>query len=110
MSGMPKHLAHRPKVSWFIRIGWGLTFFASLVGLAWMITTAVRKVLAGEGLQTYRTFWLVEFNWVGFLAMLVALAIALVISLFFLWREESQWRDFERKYTETRKAANIKPE
>ena len=82
----------------FVRLGWGLTFVASLGGLAWMVTTAIRKVLAGEGLQTYRTFWLVEFNWVGFLVLLLALFVALIISLFFLWREERQWKDFERKY------------
>jgi len=66
-----------------------------------MVTTAIRKVLAGEGLETYRTFWLVEYNWIGFLAMLLALLVALVISLFFLWREERQWKDLERKYDGT---------
>jgi hypothetical protein len=75
-----------------------------LVGLAWMVTTAIQKVLSGKGLETYRTFWLVEFNWVGFLALLLALVVALVISLFFLWREERQWKDLERKYGGTRDA------
>ena len=71
---------------------------ASLSGLGWMITTAIRKVLAGEGLETYRTFWLVEFNWIGFLVAMGALVVALIIGLFLAWREERAWRDFERKY------------
>jgi len=91
----------RRSQTWFIFLGWGLTTIASVVGLAWMVTTAIRKVLAGEGLETYRTFWLVEYNWIGFLAMLLALLVALVISLFFLWREERQWKDLERKYDGT---------
>src|SRR5438093_13264953 len=94
----------RPREFWFVWLGWGLTFVASLAGLAWMITTAIRKVLSGEGLETYRTFWLVEFNWVGFLVLLLAVFVSLIISLFFLWREERQWKDLERKYDGKRDA------
>src|SRR4030095_9090980 len=93
MSQPPSASRQRQRESSLSRLGWGFTFIASVVGLAWMITTAIRKVLSGEGLDTFRTTWLVEFNWVGFLVLLIAVVIAFVISLFFFWRGESTWRD-----------------
>jgi hypothetical protein len=54
-------------------------------------------VLDGRGLETYRTPWLVEFNWIGLLIFLVAAPVALAVALVFRWREERQWRQVERK-------------
>jgi hypothetical protein len=59
--------ASKRERSWLIRAGSVLSFVAALSGLAWMVTTAVKKVRGGEELETYRTAWLVEFNWIGFL-------------------------------------------
>ncbi len=88
----------RPKCPKRLLFGFGLMAFASFSGLAWMVTVAFRKVLAGEGLETYRTFWLVEFNWIGFLIAICAVLVALVVAIFLAWRENRLWRDFERKY------------
>ena len=72
---------------------------ASIIGLAYVITVAVQKVREGRGFETYRTFWLVEFSYVSVLVLFAALLIALPICMWLWWREEREWRDFERKYT-----------
>ena len=51
----------------FIQIGLAVLGITSFVALVAMIATGIEKVHAGHGLDTYRTSWLVEFNWVGFL-------------------------------------------
>lgn len=68
-----------------------------------MISKAINMVRAGRGLETYRTFWLVEFNWLGFLILLGALVVALVIGLVFRYREYLLWRSLEKKYTSKKK-------
>jgi hypothetical protein len=69
-----------------------------------MISVAVRKVVDGQGLDTYRTFWLVEFNWIGFLVLVVAAFVAVFVGMLFAWRENRLWRDLERKYDGTKDA------
>lgn len=63
-----------------------------------MISKAIDMVRAGRGLETYRTFWLVEFNWLSFLILLAATALAIVIALAFRFREHLLWRSLEKKY------------
>lgn len=63
-----------------------------------MLSTAVQMVASGRGLETYRTFWLVEFNWLGFLVLCAAIVLALVVAGFLRFREHMQWRSLERKY------------
>jgi hypothetical protein len=55
-------------------------------------------VASGRGLETYRTFWLVEFNWLEFLVFCAVVIVALVVAAFLRLREHIQWRAFERKY------------
>jgi hypothetical protein len=62
------------------------------------LVTAIEKIRNGQGLETYRTVWLVEFNYVGVVVLFGAIATTLVVALWFRWREEREWRDFERKY------------
>ena len=57
-----------------------------------------KMVLDGRGAETYRTFWLVEFNWVGVLITVAAAFVALMVALVFSWREEWRWRELERRY------------
>ena len=71
---------------------------ASLSGMAWLITDAVDKVKSGRGLETHRTFWLVEDNAIGFLVFMGALAIAFIVGGVLRLREYLQWRDLEKKY------------
>ncbi len=70
----------------------------SIGGLGYMISTAIDRVSSGRGLETYRTFWLVEFNWLAFLIFLAATAVALLVALGFRFREYLSWRSLERKY------------
>ena len=63
-----------------------------------MLLKAVHMVSTGRGLETYRTFWLVEFNWVGFLVLCGAIAVALGVALLLRLRDHLQWRALEKKY------------
>jgi hypothetical protein len=54
-------------------------------------------VLDGRGAETYRTFRLVQFNWIGVLVMTVAALAARVVALIFRW-QNWKWRELERRY------------
>jgi hypothetical protein len=75
-----------------------LTFVASFAGLAHLITLAIDKVRSGQGLETYRTFWLVEFNYVGVLVLFGAIILALIVGTGLQIRERWLIRDLEKKY------------
>lgn len=89
---------NKPKPSRFLLIGFVLMGIASLGGLGYMIFIAIDRVSSGRGLETYKTFWLVEFNWIGFLILLAAISVALLVALGFRIREYLFWRSLERKY------------
>ncbi len=73
----------------------------SLVALSHLISDAIDKVVSGRGLETYRTFWLVEFNYVGVLVMLGCVVLALLMAGGMWAYEWWQWRDLKRKYSGT---------
>ena len=80
-------------------IGWIIVFFvASFAGLAHLITRAIEKVAAGEGAETYRTVWLVEFNYIGLLVLVGAFVLALIVGTIMQLREWWLVRDLEKKY------------
>jgi hypothetical protein len=58
-----------------------------------MILTGIEKVNTGHGLDTYRTYWLVEFNWVAFLVLLIVLVVAIAGAAWFRYLE---WRELEQ--------------
>lgn len=89
---------HNPKPSKFLRIGVVVTGIASMSGLGYMIAIAIERIAAGRGLEVYRTFWLIEGNWVEFLVFLIALAVAFLVALVFQIREYLLWRELDRKY------------
>lgn len=72
---------------------------ASLGAIVAMVVVAIAKVLNGQGLDTFRTHWLVESNWVGFLVFLVAVAVALAIGLFFRYKEGREIRKLKVRYS-----------
>lgn len=89
---------NRPSLPRFLVLGIciaGLTGFLTIVG---MIVIAVDKVQTGRGLETYRTHWLVEFNWIGFLIFLAVGAVALFVGLLFRLKEWREIRQLEDKY------------
>jgi hypothetical protein len=89
---------HNPKPSKFLRIGFVVIGITSMSGLGCMITIAIERIAAGRGLEVYRTFWLVEGNWVEFLVFLIVLVVAFLVALVFQIREYLLWRELERKY------------
>jgi hypothetical protein len=83
---------------WMI-VGLVVMGIASFGGLAAMISMAIEKIHSGKGLDTYRTTWLVEFNYIGMLVLFGAIVVALTIGGYLRFREYRQWRDLERKYS-----------
>jgi hypothetical protein len=74
----------------------------SMISLSGFVWTAFQKVMAGNGLDTYRTFRLVEFNYVSVLVLFGVLALALFVAGgLWLW-EWWEIRSLERKYGSTR--------
>jgi hypothetical protein len=70
----------------------------SAVTFAGQIGTAIEMVRAGRGLETYRTFWLIEFNWIGFLTLIAGVVVALLIGLGLQLSEHLETRKLMKKY------------
>jgi hypothetical protein len=100
--GSNGHSSEKSRQPRWLRVGLVIAGIASAVSLAAMIITAVRMVGTGRGLETYRTFWLVQYNWVGLLVFIGCLTIALLVGLVLRWREHSrerrQWHELEAKH------------
>jgi hypothetical protein len=86
----------------FLQIGLLVAALASFGGLASMVRIAIENVQSGHGLDTYRTIWLVEFNWIGFLILLAALVVAVGIALLFRLKEHREVQQLRKKYGEGR--------
>lgn len=79
-------------------IGLVVAGIAALSGLGYMLTTAIEMVRSGRGLETYRTFWLVEFNWLSFLVLVAGTLLALIVAGVMRFKEFMLWRSLEKKY------------
>lgn len=79
-------------------IGLVVAGIAALSGLGYMLTTAIEMVRSGRGLETYRTFWLVEFNWLSFLVLVAGTVLALIVAGVMRFKEFMLWRSLEKKY------------
>ena len=71
---------------------------ASLGALVAMIVIAVLKVRGGEGLEMYRTLWLVENNWIGFLTFLAVAVVAVFVGLLLRLKEWREVQELQKKY------------
>jgi hypothetical protein len=89
------------KCTWFCA-GFLLFGLAGLAGTARVLLVAIDKVMSGRGLETYRTFWLVEFNYIGVLVLFGAVVVALAIGAGLWLYDRWQWRSLERKYGHSR--------
>ena len=76
---------------------------AGIVGMVSMIGVALKKVLAGQGHETYHTVWLVEFNYIGFLISVGAVIVGLFLAGAHGLHEWLQVRSLEKKYESTEK-------
>lgn len=79
-----------------ISVGFVIAGFASVFGLAAMMYLAVTAVRNGRGMDTYRTVWLVEDNWVGFLVFIGITVAAMIVGALFRLRDYLQWHRSER--------------
>jgi hypothetical protein len=77
--------------------GLGVVGAASIYGLGYRLYTAVQMVRSGRGLESYRTFWLVEFNWIALLVLFGILPLALLVGLLLRLREDRQWKSLEKQ-------------
>jgi hypothetical protein len=75
---------------------------AAVAGLSRIISVAIDKVASGNGLETYRTVWLVEFNYIGVLVLFAAVVVALLVGGGLRLHDWWQWRSLEKKYGERR--------
>ena len=82
----------------FLQVGFLALAVASFGGLIVMIATGIQKVNTGHGLDTYRTFWLVEFNWVGFLVLVAALVVAMIGAAWLRYLEWREERELQKRY------------
>ena len=89
--------ADRRKCSWLC-LGVVLAGLAGFAGTARIISVAYEKVMSGQGLDTYRTVWLVEFNYIGVLVLFAVALVAILIGGALWLHEWWQWRSLERKY------------
>lgn len=92
--------ATRPR--WMV-VGFVLFGLISLAGFLGLVLRALAMVRDGRGMETYRTFFLVQFNWIGVLAFIGSAIVALFIAAMVRWRENQQWRALERQYSTTDK-------
>jgi len=88
----------RPALPKLLFIGQVVVGIAALSGLSYMLTTAIEMVRNGRGLETYRTFWLVEFNWLSFLVLVAGTLLAIIVAAAFRLKEFLLWRSLEKKY------------
>jgi hypothetical protein len=81
-------------------ICWGIFVvgLAGIAGLSRLIAVAIDKVASGHGLDTYRTVWLVEFNYIGLLALFGVIVLALLVASGMRLYDWWQWRSLARKY------------
>jgi hypothetical protein len=81
-----------------LKVGFLVAGVASVGALAVMIATGIEKVKSGHGLDTYRTFWLVEFNWVAFLVLATVAAVAILGGLWFRYLEWREVKQLQARY------------
>jgi small-conductance mechanosensitive channel len=95
---MTKKATKAVRPSLLVLLGMVLAGISSVVSLIGMVAIAWEKFQTGRGWETYRTNWLVEFNWVGFLVLIAGVITALLIGLLFRFWEWYQLRELNRKY------------
>jgi tryptophan-rich sensory protein len=93
--------------SQFLIVGVWITGVAAIGGTLTMIFIAIEQVRAGHGLDTYRTHWLVNDNWIGFLVFVAATVAALIIGGFLRFKEKHEIQRMEAKYSREQREQQI---
>jgi uncharacterized membrane protein YcjF (UPF0283 family) len=81
-----------------IRIGIFVAGLGSLAALVTMVLTGLERVRMGHGLDGYRTVWMVEVNWIGFLVFLAVLLVAIAAGAWFRYREWRELQELRARY------------
>jgi hypothetical protein len=81
-----------------IGVGWAIAIVAILAGAVRIIGTAITKVWFGQGAETYTTVWFIQVSYVQVVMDSAVMLLVLLVLIYVIWRDERQWRDFERKY------------
>lgn len=101
---MSKRDASSAPPSRLIVVGAWVGGLASVGGLVAMVLFAVDKVSAGRGLDTFRTKWMVEDNWIGFLVFVVVTTVVVLIAVIVGWfqrrNEQREVQQLHAKYSE----------
>jgi hypothetical protein len=74
----PKHRAASSSRPRMLIVGAWITGIASVGGLVAMVLVAFGKIRTGHGLDTFRSHWLVEDNWIGFLLSVGVITVVAV--------------------------------
>jgi hypothetical protein len=101
---MTEHRSTSPRPSRLLLAGVWIAGVASVIGMIAMVLMAIEKVRTGHGLDTYRTFWMVENNWIGLLVFLGAAVVALAIGLLLRLKERHEIQLLQAKYSGDRHA------
>ncbi|MCS0583640.1 hypothetical protein NX784_18770 [Massilia pinisoli] len=79
-----------------ISTGFIIAGVASVFGFAAMMFLAVTAVMNGHGMEIYRTVWLFEDSWIGFLVCVGFTIAAMIVAALFRLRDYLQLRRLER--------------
>ena len=94
--------SHPP--SRLILLGIWVTGIASVGAMVAMILIALDRIRTGYGLDTFRSHWLVENNWIGFLLSVIAITLvaftAVVIGWFQRRNVRREIQQLQSKYPE----------
>ena len=88
---------------WLVVGAW-IAGIASVGGMVAMVFIAIDKIRTGHGLDTFRSHWLVEDNWIGFLVFVVATTVVTVLAPVMVWllrrKERREIQQLQAKYSE----------
>jgi hypothetical protein len=68
------------------------------VGLIGFVIRVWNKIASGQGADYYKTFWGVEFSYIGVFIIILLLPFILLIGLLFRYLERREEKDFLQKY------------
>lgn len=82
----------------FIRKTWGIAGILVGIGFIGFVLFLVKKVQNGEGLDHYISGMGYELSYLSALMFVALIPIIIIVVLIIAWFQESDERDFKRKY------------